>query len=293
MSRHLAVALTLAAGTALAGCKATVTSRTGSTPSRRPVAERHRDTPPPPPAAPDYAAQGWILLGEKWVEGRNDRDTIVVGGRQSGTWTKLMLAVESSDMALNELTVTYGNGQKQNLKTRHIFREGSRSAPLDLRGDDRAIKSVDLRYSDLNARDGRARVQLWGRAGDGDPTEPGAGRGGGSAATDDRWNPDGWDKIGEQPVNGKKDRVTFKPEKKQAYSRLMLVVEKGDFDMSDVEVTFTDKQTVKLDLRHSFKDGGRTRAIDLPGAHKIQKLEFKSSNVPGNAKGRVELWGKG
>src|SRR5690242_16530780 len=114
MSRHLLVALGLAV--AAAGCKATVTARTGTAP-RRPVAERHESAPPPyevheqappPVAAPDYAAQGWTLLGEKWVEGKNDHDVINVGGRKHGTWTALMMSVEGSDMKLNDVTVVFG-----------------------------------------------------------------------------------------------------------------------------------------------------------------------------------------
>jgi hypothetical protein len=42
-----------------------------------------------------------------------------------------------------------------------------------------------------------------------------------------------------------------------------------------------------------FREGARTRAIDLPGDdRRIQRIELQYKNLPGGGKARIEIWGK-
>ena len=86
----------------LAGCPATVVS-TGPSPSR-PAPDY------PPPAAPRWDSTGWTLLGEQTVDGKTDRDVILVSKR--ARWDKLTLLVEDSDLELLDLQIEFANGER-------------------------------------------------------------------------------------------------------------------------------------------------------------------------------------
>lgn len=116
---------------------------------------------PPPPVAAGPDTRGWRRLGDAWVRGRTDRDFIHVGVGD-GTFARLMLVVTDSDLALHDMVVHFGNGQRWSPALRHVFREGSRSHAIDLPGNVRYIRRVELLYGNLPGG-GRARVELWGQ----------------------------------------------------------------------------------------------------------------------------------
>ena len=103
---------------------------------------------------------GWVKLGERTVDGRVDRDTISVG-RHEGRFSKLTMVVEDNDLELLEFTVTFTNGQTFRPRVGHYFRENTKTRVIDLPGDDRAIRKIDLRYRNLG-RGARAQVEIWG-----------------------------------------------------------------------------------------------------------------------------------
>jgi hypothetical protein len=73
------------------------------------------------------------------------------------------LVVENNDVELFNLVVVYGNGERERIDTRLIFREGSRSRVIDLEGGKRRIRNVQFTYKTVGSwRDGRARVVLYG-----------------------------------------------------------------------------------------------------------------------------------
>lgn len=115
--------------------------------------------PPPPPSNPGWDSRGWTLLGEQTVDGHNDRDKIKVG-RDEGRFTRLTLLVLDSDLELTELEIKFGKGPSFRPSITHYFRENSRTRVIDLPGDQRFIKWVELRYRNLPGG-GRARVQIW------------------------------------------------------------------------------------------------------------------------------------
>ncbi len=118
--------------------------------------------PPPPPSYPQnpgWDSRGWTMLGEQTVNGHNDRDRIRVG-RDEGRFTRLTMVVLDSDLELTELEIKFGNGQPFRPNVTHYFRENSRTRVIDLPGDQRFIKWIELRYKNLPGG-GRARVQIW------------------------------------------------------------------------------------------------------------------------------------
>lgn len=113
-----------------------------------------------PPSDAGWDSTGWRLLGERSVAGRYDHDTIAVGSYK-GRFDKLTMVVTDSDLELIDLEIKFVTGRSYHPATRHYFREGSRSRVFDLPGDDRMIRSIELRYKNVGS--GNAKVQIWGR----------------------------------------------------------------------------------------------------------------------------------
>ena len=104
---------------------------------------------------------GYVYLGERWVNGGADHDMIHVG-RKDGRFTSIMLVVENAPIELFELDVTYGDNQHQQFPTRLMFNPDTTTRMIDLAGGARVIRRVDFRYGNLVAG-ARAKVELWGR----------------------------------------------------------------------------------------------------------------------------------
>jgi hypothetical protein len=90
-----------------------------------------------------------------------DRDTIRVG-RREGRFRAIRLQARGNDVEMLDLRVIYANGAPDDIPVRSLIRQGSRTAPLNLRGRDRAIQQIDMVYrKPLNFR-GMATVCVEG-----------------------------------------------------------------------------------------------------------------------------------
>jgi hypothetical protein len=102
----------------------------------------------------------WDKLGERWVDGRGDRDVIHVG-KKDGRFQKIQLVVEHSSVELYDIVVTFGDGSTFAPGTRLAFGPNSTTRVIDLPGGARVIRKVELRYGNLPGG-GRAQIELWG-----------------------------------------------------------------------------------------------------------------------------------
>jgi hypothetical protein len=253
-------------------------------------AKDHRTDPPPKWT---FDTKGWNKLGSRVVHGKRDKDTIKVG-RYEGKFDQIDFVVEDSDITLKKISITYGNGEKFTPKTRYVLKEGARTAVLDLPGNDRYIKKIDLKYGNLPRR-GRATVTAYGRdtrqGSDPDVTVH-------DHRTDPKpeWKFDakGWTLLGEATVDGARDHdVIDVPRRKKAISKVTLVVLDSDLELADVTLNFKNGKSAKLSVKHSFKEGQRSRVIDLPKQkHKIVSIEVLYGNTPGGGKARLQVYGK-
>jgi len=107
-------------------------------------------------------ASGWERLGEREVDFRGDHDRIEVG-RNEGKYKQLQIKVKDAPIEISNMVVTFGNNQKFNPKLRHRFAEGSGSQTIDLPGERRVIKQIDFNYRSINRREGKGRVEVYGR----------------------------------------------------------------------------------------------------------------------------------
>ena len=88
----------------------------------------------------------WSELGCRKVSfiGK-DRDVIKVG-RKEGRFRAVRLKARGNDVEMLDLKVVYANGAPDDIPVRKHIRAGSQTAPLDLKGRDRAIDSVEMVY---------------------------------------------------------------------------------------------------------------------------------------------------
>jgi hypothetical protein len=106
----------------------------------------------------------WELLGQRNVNFRVDRDVIPVTARE-GVFRGIELEVSGNNpIEIFSLVVHFGNGADQNVEVRQVIPAGGRTRTIDLPGNTRVIRSIEVVYrTDGRARRGRAAIRLWGK----------------------------------------------------------------------------------------------------------------------------------
>jgi hypothetical protein len=130
--------------------------RTGPGPHGTAAAERRDDRRD----ARADARSPWDKLGERWVNGRGDRDVIHVG-RRDGRFHRLQIVVEHSALEMYDVLVVFGDGSTYSPPTRMVFAPNTKTRVIDLPGRARVVRRVEFRYGNLPGG-GRAQVELWG-----------------------------------------------------------------------------------------------------------------------------------
>ena len=237
--------------------------------------------------AEKFDATGWTLLGTQKVKGDHDRDAIGVGNQDE--FDELRLVVQDADIELKTLTVVFANGQRWIAPLKHSFKEGFRSAPIDLPGNDRAIAKLELIYAAARSGD-MAEVSIYGRnrgASAAPKHASGASGGGGFDAK-------GWTKLGTGVVNGARDRDVIKVgTRKGGFDQVTMVVSDADMQLDDLLIVFSNGKKWSPQLKHTFKEGSRSRTIDLPGKDRtITRVELAYANFAGSGKAKVELYAR-
>jgi|SRR5689334_7838562 len=105
--------------------------------------------------------RGWDLLGTSHVDGAVDHDNIKVS-RGEGPFRQIQLRVRYGAIEFRRVVVHYGNGASDDIPVRLRIAAGGSTRPIDLRGERRNIKSVELWYAKANWRR-RPEVELLGR----------------------------------------------------------------------------------------------------------------------------------
>jgi hypothetical protein len=104
----------------------------------------------------------WTYLGQAYVNGRGDRDRISVG-RGRGRFQRIQIRVDRAPIEFYRVVVHYGNGRSEEVDVRQRIPAGGQTRAIDLRGDERAIDSVEFFYSRGRWGFGREpRVRLYG-----------------------------------------------------------------------------------------------------------------------------------
>jgi len=244
--------------------------------------------PRPMPPQPVWDSRGWIMLGERTVNGRVDHDRIEVG-RYEGRFNKLTMVVENSDLELIDFRIVFGDRTEYHPKLSYVFRDGQRTRAIDLPPSESVIRSIDIQYRNLSA--GEARVQVWGfRTGGAAPPPPPAPP---QPPPAPAWDPKGWTLLGERTVDGRFDHDRIDVGRYEGrFSKLTVVVENSDLELIDLSIKFERGAPWHPPVQHFFREGQRTRAIDFPGEERtIKHIDFRYRNLPGGGRARVAVYG--
>ena len=112
--------------------------------------------------APTAAQARWEQLGCQKVGFSVDKDTIRVG-RGEGRFKAIRLRVAGNKVHMMDLKVVYANGQPDDIPVREEIRAGGQTRPLDLKGERRAIRQIDMVYRSQPNFRGQATVCVEGQ----------------------------------------------------------------------------------------------------------------------------------
>ena len=102
----------------------------------------------------------WIYLGDAHVDGAVDHDNIHVG-MEDGKFRAIQLRVGGGGVEFDRVIVHFGNGSEETLPIHQRIPSGGRTAAIDLPGDRRVIRSVEMWYS-KGRWERRPKVTLYG-----------------------------------------------------------------------------------------------------------------------------------
>jgi hypothetical protein len=107
--------------------------------------------------APTAAQARWERLGCQKVGFIVDKDVIRVG-RSEGRFKSIRLQVAGNKVYMDDLKVIYANGEPDDVPVRSEIRAGGQTRPLDLKGERRAIKEIEMKYRSQPNFKGQATV---------------------------------------------------------------------------------------------------------------------------------------
>ncbi|MEJ1156866.1 hypothetical protein [Prosthecomicrobium sp. N25] len=108
------------------------------------------------------AASAAEPLGCRTVGLDVDRDVIAVG-KQEGRWTAVKLTVAGNDVEIYDLKIVYGGGKAEDFSVRSVIPKNGETRWIDLKGDGKAIRQIELVYRSVKERKGQAVICAYGR----------------------------------------------------------------------------------------------------------------------------------
>jgi hypothetical protein len=106
---------------------------------------------------------GWAYLGSRDVHGRGQEvHEAIAGLRGDGRFSQVRFRVRNAPVALDQIVITFGDGERFSPPTRIEFGPGSETRDIPLPGGARIIRRVDFLMHNIPG-DGHAVVELLAR----------------------------------------------------------------------------------------------------------------------------------
>jgi hypothetical protein len=222
----------------------------------------------------------WVLLGEKSVGFRIDRDVIRINHNEDWyrerAFRRLHLVAERNDIHLIAVRLVYMNGFAEDFRVDQLIRDGQDQV-IDLRGDRRYLQQIELVYRSRPNFEGRAVMKVYGepsrRDGGGGP--PPIISGGGGEGRD-------WIELGCKQVSlfGNDRDSVYVGRREGRFKAIRLHVRGADVEMLDLRVIYANGQPDELHVRRILRQGDRTRALDLRGWERsIERVDMTYRTV--------------
>jgi hypothetical protein len=103
----------------------------------------------------------WKVMGDAEIERKGGTAQIEVGAEE-GLAKRIKFEVRGTDVEFKKVTVTYENGDPEEIDVRDKVRRGGRTRPIDLKGGNRVIKKVLIAFKVDKDADRDARIILLG-----------------------------------------------------------------------------------------------------------------------------------
>jgi len=215
--------------------------------------------------------RGWSRIGRQSVDGRRDIDAIQLD-TGDGRFSEIVLRVIDGQVRLRELSVTYGNGETEELRPGDVLEAGEESEPLVFRTrrgrNGRFIDRIEMRYGATRRSGRRAVVEIWGRRvgrGRGNDARSGgvtgvarpANRQGAAPRRGSRPRQD-LDLLGSARVlaPGESARIDV-GRREGVFERLIIEAAGGDVPLRSVSVVFGNRQRADFNVRRVIREGDR------------------------------------
>lgn len=89
------------------------------------------------------AAPGWLLLGSaKFAPEKESRGVVTVTLKQP--FSTIRMRVDRAPAHIGRVMITFGNGRTQEVALDRTFRQGTWTRPINLRGRERHIQTIEL-----------------------------------------------------------------------------------------------------------------------------------------------------
>ena len=205
------------------------------------IAPRHRLPPP----------RGWRVVGTNNVDLRNNRLVIPVG-RDQGAMRAINLRNWDNAIATRRVTIVFGNGSSQTLRTRARIPAGGQTGVIELAGGYRFVRQVIVTAEGINRRR-MTRLEVIGQMRARSPARPQGGHRG------------EWISMGRHRADMFKPTVsTYEIGRdKGRFHMIRLRVLKHDVKIKSVRVVFGNGQEQDIPIRGRIHDGAYSNEIAL------------------------------
>jgi hypothetical protein len=224
----------------------------------------------------DWSDDGWDLLATRRITNR--RGTITLRApRRAGPYDHLSVVVTEGRLRITNVSVRYAKGKRGRHRLDQDFDQTWRHRQLDLTGQPREIRSITISYVNLGGRRSPATLEVWGRLG----LEP-------------AFDSEGWTMLGEQSVDGRRDRDVVPIGRDDGtFRELAFVVVGAPVEMRDIVVHMARGNDFEIDLAQLFPEGRRWGRVDLPGRRAaIDEIELRYGARRGGGRATVQIWAR-
>lgn len=104
-------------------------------------------------------AVAWDNIGQRNVSDRAERDTMTIEGRRQ--YERLKICVYRNPVHFIDVDIMFRNGGHQDVAVAARIGPGDCTRVIDLKGDDRDIRSITFRYEETSRKRRSATVKVF------------------------------------------------------------------------------------------------------------------------------------
>ena len=109
----------------------------------------------------DAEAQNRVLLGERHVSDRTERDTISVG-KSRGAFRSVQFKASGARIEFKRVVIHFENGSEQVFEKNRVLGKGDVTRKIDLEGGARLIDKIVFHYEARTLGWKGADIKVWG-----------------------------------------------------------------------------------------------------------------------------------